>query len=624
MISNHSFHIPVMGIGYTLDTPIKVSHLGIDSVLSLVDDSLIERLRKLYCGKFNIPYQEIGIYSIDYRAERITSYLNLMNEIVEKKFEDLKNSAFDKKQEIKDYFSMLPDSSTIKQEFKKITSKYFNVNELKTWLKENLSMGSIDVNIMTKIDKDNYFKKEKLPIEYNDAHAALRGFAKSNLNSSVILSAGMNPRLYSYIEQFEDFYPNEQGEIKKKIVLKVSDYRSALIQGKFFAKKGLWVSEYRIESGLNCGGHAFATDGFLMGPILADFRDNKKELSKSIHEIIHKALSDKNRVLPKAELSIKITAQGGVGTAEEHQFLLDHYEVDSVGWGTPFLLVPEVASIDESTVNKLIEAKEDDLYLSYISPLGVPFNSLKGNTKDVEKLSLINKGKAGSTCPKKYVALNNEFTEKGICPASRHYQQLKIKELDEKSLNSIEYKKEFSAIVDKSCICVGLGTSTLLVNQLDTGNGGNGVSVCPSPNLAYFSKRMSLKNMVDHIYGKANMISRTDRPNMFVKELKIYIDYLKNKLVEAKGSNTIKQEKYFMNFVQNLKEGLHYYQSLFGDMKDKFHDSKSNILSDLETCNVSLQLLCSDVEKRSLKTVAARYPDYNLKHSAKLRSNIKN
>ena len=237
-----------MGIGYTLDTPIKVSHLGIDSVLSLVDDSLIERLRKLYCGKFNIPYQEIGIYSIDYRAERITSYLNLMNEIVEKKFEDLKNSAFDKKQEIKDYFSMLPDSSTIKQEFKKITSKYFNVNELKIWLKENLSMGSIDVNIMTKIDKDNYFKKEKLPIEYNDAHAALRGFAKSNLNSSVILSAGMNPRLYSYIEQFEDFYPNEQGEIKKKIVLKVSDYRSALIQGKFFAKKGLWVSEYRIES----------------------------------------------------------------------------------------------------------------------------------------------------------------------------------------------------------------------------------------------------------------------------------------------------------------------------------------------------------------------------------------
>lgn len=50
----------------------------------------------------------------------------------------------------------------------------------------------------------------------------------------------------------------------KKVVIKVSDYRSALIQGKYLAKKGIWVSEFRIESGLNCGGHAFATDGYLL------------------------------------------------------------------------------------------------------------------------------------------------------------------------------------------------------------------------------------------------------------------------------------------------------------------------------------------------------------------------
>jgi len=37
----HTFHIPVMGIGYTIDTPLKVAHLGIDSVISLVDDQLI-------------------------------------------------------------------------------------------------------------------------------------------------------------------------------------------------------------------------------------------------------------------------------------------------------------------------------------------------------------------------------------------------------------------------------------------------------------------------------------------------------------------------------------------------------------------------------------------------------
>jgi len=81
-------------------------------------------------------------------------------------------------------------------------------------------MGSIDVNIMTKIDKDNYKRGEKLPIEYNDAHAAIRGFANSNLSSSVVISAGMSPRLYSYMENFPDFYPDKNGQIKRKLFLK--------------------------------------------------------------------------------------------------------------------------------------------------------------------------------------------------------------------------------------------------------------------------------------------------------------------------------------------------------------------------------------------------------------------
>lgn len=64
---------------------------------------------------------------------------------------------------------------------------------------------------------------------YNDAHASLRGFANSKLFSSVVFSAGMNPRLYSYLEEFDVFFPNENGELKKKIIIKVSDFRSAMI-----------------------------------------------------------------------------------------------------------------------------------------------------------------------------------------------------------------------------------------------------------------------------------------------------------------------------------------------------------------------------------------------------------
>lgn len=589
-----------MGIGFTIDTPLKVSQYGIDSVISLVDDLLLEKLRKMYCSKFEIPYHEITEKIGDFRAKRITSYLNLIKKLAEEKFEEFKNTASEKANNIKEYFNMLPDSSSIKQEFNNLTAEYFDFNKIGDWLKNNLSMGSIDVNIMTKLDKENHINGEKLPVEYNDAHAALRGYANSDLRSSIILSAGMNPRLYSYMEQFEDFYPDEKGEIKKKIVLKVSDYRSALIQGKFLAKKGLWVSEYRIESGLNCGGHTFATDGYLLGPILAKFKDHRKELIQSIHEILITALSNKNRKLPKTELPLKITAQGGVGSAEEHQFLIDHYQVDSVGWGSPFLLVPEVTTVDDVTLNKLIEAREDDLYLSNISPLGIPFNSLKGNTKDLEKTSLVNKGRPGSSCPKKYLISNTEFTEKAICTASRQYQRLKLIELDKEGLSLHEYKNKFDKIIDKSCICTGLGTSSLLVYDLDTKIEGNGVSICPGPNLAYFSKIMSLKEITDHIYGKSNIITRTDRPNMFINELKIYIDFLKNKIEDAKVSVTNKQAKYLSDFVSNLKEGIDYYYSLFIDLKDKFEDTKSNILNDLATSEKTLHFLNLEIKKLSL------------------------
>ena len=592
-----------MGIGFTIDTPLKVAPFGMDSVISIVDDVLLEKMRKMYCEKIEIPYKAITEKFEDFRAKRVTSYLNLINDLAENKFEELKSATTEKGNQIKDYLNMLPNGESLKQEFKNLTANNFNLTEIKNWLNDNLSMGSIDVNIMTKLDKANYINGEKLSTEFNDAHAALRGFANSKLKSSLVLSAGMNPRLYSYLEQFDDFYPNENGEIKKKIILKVSDYRSALIQGKFLAKKGIWISEYRIESGLNCGGHAFATDGYLMGPILDEFKKNRKELIQSVQEILFKSLSTKDRIVPKNELPMKITAQGGVGTTEEHEFLINHYKVDSVGWGTPFLLVPEATTVDDTTINKLIEAKEDDLYLSNISPLGVPFNSLKGNTQDIEKLALVDKGRPGSSCPKKYLVSNTEFTDKPICTASRQYQHLKIKELDKEGVTPDEYKTKFEKIIDKSCICVGLGTSALLINKVDTKT--EGVSVCPGPNMAYFSKKISLKEMVDHIYGRSNIITRTDRPNMFIKELNLYIDYLKSKIEETSTVINNKQERYLTTFSKNLEEGINYYESLFDNMKEIFEDTKSSILNELNTSKNALQLLNLKIENLSFNMAIA-------------------
>ncbi len=587
----HSFHIPVMGLGFTIDSPIKVSQYGIDSVISLADDTLLEQLRKKYSEKYNIPFTEITQKTNDYRAKRITSYLDLMKRIAEMKFEDFKSTSLDTVEKIKKYFEMLPEASNAKQEFKKLTSKSFNLKSVKQWIKDNLSMGSIDVNIMTKVDGKNYVKNEPLPIEYNDAHAALRGFANSQLNSSIIFSAGMNPPLFAYIEQFDDFFPNENGEIEKKIILKVSDYRSALIQGTFLAKKGLWVSEYRIESGLNCGGHAFATDGYLLGPILEEFKTKKSDLHETVYEVLINALSTKDRVLPNKELDMRITTQGGVGTAEEHQFLLDHYNVDSVGWGSPFLLVPEATTVDEVTLNKLSLATEKDLYLSNISPLGVQFNNLKGNTKEIEKLKLVDKNKPGSPCLKKHLSFNTEFTEKSICTASSQYQKHKINELNAQALPPAEYEKKYNLIVEKECLCMGLSAPALMVNDINMKPIVTGVSVCPGPNMAYFSKIVGLKEMVNHIYGATNVISRTDRPNMFIKELKMYLDYLKNKIDETSQTITKKQEKLLVKMSRNMSDGINYYYDMFSSLGNTFKKEQGSILSEIKASTNYLQVL---------------------------------
>ena len=578
----HNFHIPVMGIGFTIDTPARVAHYGISSAISLVDDMLVEKMREFYCKKFDLPFQAISEKIDDFRAKRITAYLNLIDEIVRRKFEELKNSLNQKGGELEKYMDMLPDFSEIKQRFNHFIQSN-NLKDLQHWLHQHLPLGSIDVNIMTKLDRETYRDNEKLPPEYNDAHAALRGFANSDLKSSVVLSAGMNPRLYSYMENFDDFYPNEKGEIKKKIILKVSDYRSALIQGKFLAKKGIWISEYRIESGLNCGGHAFATDGYLMGPILEEFKINRQSLIETTHEILVSALEAKGRPVPEQPMGIKITAQGGVGTCDEHEFLMDYYDIDSIGWGSPFLLAPEVTNVDNYTLNLLADAKEDDLYLSGISPLGVPFNNLRGNTKDIEKQELIDKNRPGSSCPKKYVEINKDFGEKAICIASRQYQFLKLKELKKLHEHDDEkYQEEFDKVVEKSCICVGLGTSALHRNNLDHRKEGPGVSVCPGPNIAYYSRKVSLKEMVGHIYGKINIIERSDRPHVFIKELNLYVDYLKSRINEMSRPLTEKNEKYIDTFHKNLMDGIDYYKDLFNKKAAQFQDRKDHLLQSLD------------------------------------------
>ncbi len=577
----HTFHIPVMGLAYTIDSPIRVAQYGISSVVSIADDELIEKMNAFYHQKFNLPYKEISQRVSDYRAKRITSYLNLMDKAVKEKFECFKKELTENKESLENYIAILPNTSEIKTKLQNFLKEGFSLkNNLQKYLEKHISAGAIDVNIMTKLDKDNFDKTDQLPIAFNDAHAALRGYANSNLESSIVFSAGMNPRLFSYIENFNDFYPDNNNHLKKKITLKVSDFRSALIQGNFLAKKGLWVSEYRIESGLNCGGHAFATEGFLLGPILEEFHQKRNELIQTSHDLMVKALVQKQRYMPENPLALKITVQGGVGTAEEQNFLLDEYNLDSVGWGSPFLLVPEATCVDPATRALLKNATESDLYLSQISPLGVPFNTLRGTSNERIKLKRIQESKAGSSCPKKYLALNKDAKGKGICTASKKYQIAKLEELEntKSGISQENYEKARHQITEKSCLCVGLANSSYLENNILVKGQDQGIVICPGPNMAYFDQEVSLKQMVRHIYGNTVVMNKKDRPNLFVKELKMYIDYLKNDIqANITNTNTVKTKK-LESFKKNLLDGIDYYLELmirtpyFNTIKKEIND----------------------------------------------------
>lgn len=599
--NSHTFHIPVMGLAYTIDSPIRVAHLGIASAVSITDDDLIEKMRSFYSKKFSIPYQEITQKIHDYRAERITHYLDMMDTIVKIKLEDFKTQLVESKEQLENYIAMLPSQSDLSEGLQSFVDGGVAIKEtLKKYLDDNLFAGSIDVNIMTKVDKENFIDGQKLDVIFNDAHASLRGFANSKLTSAVVLSAGMNPRLYGYFELFNDFYPDVNGNLGKKIILKVSDYRSAMIQGNFLAKKGLWVSEYRIESGLNCGGHAFATDGHLMGPILEEFKSKRSELISSAHSLMVKALELKNLPIPNEPLELQITAQGGVGTSEEHDFLISEYDVASVGWGSPLLLCPEATSVDVETRGILAKAKEKDFYLSDISPLGVPFNTVKGMSNQYFKQSRIDQNKAGSSCPKKLLALSKEYGDEGICTASKKYQDLKIAVLEEEkgtlSQQEFDYKK--MKITEKACLCVGLANASYLENDIKIKGQQQGVVICPGPNLAYFDKEVSLSTMTQHIYGKTNIINEsTCRPNMFVNEIKMYVDYIKEELLHLSENAPAAQIKKLTNFKANLLSGINYYNELF-DQSAFFSGTKDKIKEQLKLYSIEINSL--EVEKAVL------------------------
>lgn len=555
----HSFHIPVMGTGFSIDTPIRVGHLGIDSVVSIVDDLLCERMRKAYAAQFGLPFTGIARNAEDGRARRIAAYLDLVQDILDRTFGDIRDAALAFSAEKRRYFELLADSHPLAAAYKawSASTDETTKRELEADLSAAMRPGSIDVNIMAKVDR------LETDAVLSDAVAALKGFAMSRVRSAVVLSAGFNPRLYSALAGFPAFYRDADGGLAKRIILKVSDFRSAMIQGKFLAKKGLEVTEFRIESGLNCGGHAFYSDGRLLPAILAEFRDKFATLKAELDGMVNAYYASAGREYAgDGSDTGHLTVQGGIGTAGETARLHHDYGIRRTGWGSPFLVVPEATNVDAQTMELLIAAGEDDLYLSQASPLGVPFNNVRGTGSHTWHHQREDDGKPGSPCPKGFLKTNTEFTAEPICTASTEYMLLKLAQIEASEESDTVKEGRRAGVLAKQCLCDHLGNPALIGSGVIKPHQGP-QAVCPGPNLAWFKGPYSLDTMVGHIYGRGEALTPAERPHMFIQELRLNIDYLEALMRDADPDDA-KQAAYLDGVMANLREGIRLLHELAG------------------------------------------------------------
>jgi len=202
----------------------------------------------------------------------------------------------------------------------------------------------------------------------------------------------------------------------------------------------------------------------------------------------------------------------------------------------------------------------------------------------------IESGKPGSPCWNGFLASNTEFSVEPTCTASSEYQDKKIRALKAQDLSPEQYKKEYDSVVEKSCICSDLGDGALKKYDITVKNKDLTPAVCPGPNMAFFSKISSLQTMVSHIYGRINILNPTrERPHMFLNELGLYIQYLKDKMSKAVPAECEENQEYFRDFAKHLSSGIQYYENLARNFAEESEAAKNRFLEGLDLLRNDLQ-----------------------------------
>ncbi|HBX65952.1 MAG TPA: hypothetical protein DEG32_07245, partial [Balneolaceae bacterium] len=91
---------------------------------------------------------------------------------------------------------------------------------------------------------------------------------------------------------------------------------------------------------------------------------------------------------------------------------------------------------------------------------------------------------------------------------------MKIEQINHSGISEEKKSKQREKVLEKACLCDHLGNGALITLGVLKPNRAP-QAICPGPNIAWFNRKYSLREMVDHIYGKSASLVPEERPHMF-------------------------------------------------------------------------------------------------------------
>jgi hypothetical protein len=175
-----------------------------------------------------------------------------------------------------------------------------------------------------------------------------------------------------------------------------------------------------------------------------------------------------------------------------------------------------------------------------------------------------------------------------ICTASRAYQRRKLVELEGAEMSETKREAERELVLARACICNDLAGSVTKPVGIDP---DARAAVCCGPNTVYFSKTATLREMIDHIYGRAALPISSDRPHMFLKELSLHLDSLRKELDKRRRGLVKNCGK--CDVKENLRAGVEHYRTLAAEV---VMEHRHEFSAKLEELNKELERLVEATE----------------------------